>query len=432
MDKLSNWLAEKLMPIAEWAQSNKYLMSIQNGLLMGMPIAMVGAVACIISDFPMDAYQNFMLSVFGDIWLEWNWSVIYNATIGIISLTALIGTALELGKRNGVEEIPAASIALMCYFILFKLTDDGAIGLENFAARGLFLAMLISVITGEIYALCIKKNLVVKLPESVPSFVSKQFTAMIPAGICAILILLLRYGIQSTGFESAQNLIYTLLQAPLTNIGVSLPGTLIASILNSVFWFFGIHGTEVISSVFSPIWTSAQVDNLAIYASNAQAARPYIVTTDFTNMIIFLTGTGITLPLCLEMMFLCKSQRMRSVGRIAVIPGIFNVNEPVIFGLPIVMNPIMLMPFLIVPVVCVAIAYGAMYFGLVPYPTGVTVPWTLPAPFGGWLLCNSWTGGVLQLVILSVSGLIYLPFVKALDKAYLEEEGCQNEVSCNG
>ena len=113
------------------------------------------------------------------------------------------------------------------------------------------------------------------------------------------------------------------------------------------------------------------------------------------------------------------------VGKLSFLPGIFNVNEPVIFGLPLVLNPMMAIPFFIVPLVTVGISFAAMFFGLVPYPTGVTVPWTMPAPFGGWMMCADIRGGILQLIVLVIGGLIYYPFISALDQQYLKEESAE-------
>ncbi len=422
MEKFSEKIESKLYPMIEWVQSNKYLSAIQFGLLMTMPVLLVGAFACVISDLPIQAYQDLMISIFGEtVWGEWNWSVVNVATMGLTGLIALVGTSYQLAKFDKLDAIPNVAIALMSYFILLP-SGEGGIPVSGLGAQALFLVIIVAIITEEIYKICKKKNLTVKMPESVPAFVSQQFTALVPAVVSGILFLVIRYVIAATPYGTASNLVYSLLQVPLTNVGTSLFGTIVFTFLNSFFWLFGIHGTELVSTVAQPLWYAARAANFEVFASSALAARPYIATQDFANMIICLTGTGITLPLCVEMAFLCKSERIKKVGKLSIIPGVFNVNEPVIFGLPLVMNPVMIIPFFLAPMVTVLISFGAMYFGIVPYPTGVTVPWTMPAPFGGWMMCNSWLGGLLQLVVLAVSGVIYYPFIRALDKKYVEEE----------
>ena len=429
MNKFLDKMEEKMLPMVEAVQSNKYLSAIQYGMMAMMPLMMVGAFCCVISDFPLEAYQTFMVGVFGEeLWANWNWSYMNVATMGICSIAAIIGTTYQLAKKDKINTTPAIIVALMSFFLVMAFTEDGSGFLfVEFSARNLFLALLISIITEAIYNFCIKKKLTIKMPESVPAFVSQQFTAVIPAAICCFLFLIVRVLAEKSSFGNVSNIIYTILQAPLTNLGTSFVGTIICTILNSLIWMFGIHGTNVIQTVWTPLWQAARDANLQVYIQNAQAVRPFIVTDAFGDMIIFLTGTGLTLPLILEMIFTCKSERIKAVGKTALIPGIFNVNEPIIFGLPIVLNPVMLIPFVLSPVVCVSIAYFTMKVGIVPRPTGTPVPWTLPAPFGGWMMTGSWLGGALQIVLLVVSGVIYWPFIKMLDKQYISEENNAKE-----
>ena len=423
MDKLTNWLEKRIYPAAVFFQENKYLASIQYGMMLSIPLLLVGAFACIISDFPIDAFQTFMANLVGEeVWAEWNWSVLNPATIGLLSLVAMCGMSYELGRRNDVTPMPGVAISLMSFFLLVHADENGMISQGEFGATTLFLSIIVALVSVEIYSFCIKRKITIKMPASVPEFVSSQFAALIPAVLCAVLWLVVRYLIQLTPYETASNMIYGLLQAPLTGLGTSLVGTLIAEFINSVLWFFGIHGTNVVASVMEPLWYAARDANWQVYLEDALAVRPYIATIDFSNMIMYLTGSGITLPLCIEMAFMCKSQRLKTVGKGAIIPGIFNVNEPVIFGLPIVMNPMMLIPFLVAPLVCVLVAFGAMSTGIVPTPIGVPVPWTLPAPISGWMMCGDWRGGALQIVNLIISGVIYWPFIKVLDREYTKEE----------
>lgn len=260
------------------------------------------------------------------------------------------------------------------------------------------------------------------MPSTVPSFVTRQFEALIPATVIIVIFLIIRLIFEATPYGTITNFIVTMIQMPLTNIGTTLIGTLFITFLNSLLWFFGIHGTAVIDSFMGPLWYAARFANLEVFEVAANMARPYIVTQDFANLIIFLGGTGNTISLAFIMTFICRSERLKSLGKLSILPGLFNVNEPVIFGLPLVLNPIMAIPFFIVPPVTVLISYAAMHFGFVPYPTGVTVPWTMPAPFGGWMMCGDIRGGILQIVVLIVAGLIYYPFINALDKEYLKEE----------
>lgn len=422
MKKLTNFMEQHLMPLSQKLSANKYLVALRDGLMLSMPLLIIGAVAIIIGDFPVQGFHDFMASIVGDVWYSWCWDMVNPATMGLVALFAVIGVAHSLASEEDVEPLPAVAISISAYFLLLQQMEEGGYAASSFEASGLFTAMITALIATKLYAVILKKNWKIKMPETVPSFVTRQFEALIPAAIIIPIFLIIRLVFAATPFGTVSNFIVTMIQMPLTNIGTSLIGTLVITFLNSLLWFFGIHGTAVIDSFMGPLWYAARFANLDVFQAAAGAARPYIVTQDFANLIIFLGGTGNTVSLAAIMAFKCRSKRIRSLGKLSLLPGIFNVNEPVIFGLPLVLNPIMAIPFFIVPPVTVLISFAAMYFGLVPYPTGVTVPWTLPAPFGGWMMCNDIRGGLLQLVVLVIGGLIYYPFISALDRQYMKEE----------
>lgn len=410
------------MPLSQKLSSNKYLVALRDGLMLSMPLLIIGSIAVVIGDFPVQAFHDFMASIVGDVWYSWCWDMVNPATMGLVALFAVVGVSHSLASEEEVEPLPAVAISISAYFLLLQQMEEGGYAASSFESGGLFTAMLTALLATKLYAVLLKKNVKIKMPSTVPSFVSRQFEALIPATVIVVLFLFIRLVFAATPFGTVTNFIVTMIQMPLTDIGTTLIGTLFITILNSILWFFGIHGTAVIDSFMGPLWYAARFANFDMFQASVTAARQYIVTQDFANHIIFLGGTGNTVSLAAIMAFKCRSKRIKSLGKLSLLPGIFNVNEPVIFGLPMVLNPMMALPFFIVPPVTVLISFCAMYFGLVPYPTGVTVPWTLPAPFGGWMMCNDWRGGVLQLVVLLIGGLIYYPFITALDKQYLKEE----------
>lgn len=422
MDKFTNWLDRTLVPISTKLSQNKYLSALQDGLMFSMPILIVGSLCIIIGDFPLPAFQNFMSHLLGDIWSSWCWDIMAPATTGLVSLLSIVGIANSLAQKNNVEPLSAVGISLSAYFILLAQMENGGFALANFEAQGLFTAMITALLATSIYSYVIQKNWIIKMPESVPSFVARSFNALIPATVVLPVFLVIRIIVSLTPYGTVTQFVIQVLQMPLANITTSLVGTLFASFLNSFIWFFGIHGSSVVDSFMDPIWYATRAENLAVYQTAINAARPYIVTMDYINFFVFLTGSGITLPLTIIMAYQCRSKRLKQIGKLSILPGVFNVNEPVIFGMPIVLNPMMMIPFILAPTCSVLISYMAMYTGLVPYPTGVTIPWTTPAPIAGWLMCNDWRGGLLQIVVLIVSGLIYYPFVKALDHKYVAEE----------
>lgn len=422
MHKLTNFIEQKLYPLSLKFAENKYLIALSHGLMVAMPVLIFGSMCILIADFPVKPFQVFMESVFGEIWGEWAWSILVPATIGLVSLLSLIGVANSLAEQEQVDRISAIVISICAFFILLVQTDDGGFASIDFEARGLFMAMLTALITTRLYAYLIHKDVRIKLPKSVPSFVSNQFSAVVPAFIILPLFLIIRLAVGATPYGTVTNMIIELIQAPLVGIGTTLGGTLFASFLNTFLWVFGIHGTSVTGAFMDPLWYAARFENLEIFKQGINLIRPHIATMDYANFFIFLGGTGLTFPLTVLMTFKGKSERMKSLGKLSIVPGLFNVNEPVIFGLPIVLNPTMLIPFFLAPTVSILVSWFAMKTGIVPYPTGVTIPWTTPLIVGGWLMCNSWKGGALQLVVTILAGLIYWPFFRALDHQYLEEE----------
>lgn len=425
MNKLTAFMEKYLMPLSQKLASNKYLAALRDGLMLSMPLLIIGSLAIVIGDFPVPAFHDFMASIVGDVWYSWCWDMVYPATMGLVALLAIIGVSHTLANEEGVEPLPAVAISVSAYFLLLQQQEGGGYATGAFESGGLFTAMVAALIATKLYAVLLKKNVKIKMPSTVPGFVTRQFEALIPATIVVILFLIIRLIFAATPFGTMTDFIVTVIQMPLTNIGTTLIGTLFITILNSVLWFFGIHGTAVIDSFMGPLWYAARFANLEVFEAAADAVRPYIVTQDFANLIIFLGGTGNTVSLAAIMAFMCKSKRLKSLGKLSIIPGIFNVNEPVIFGLPLVLNPMMAIPFFIVPPVTVLISYAAMAIGLVPTPTGVTVPWTMPAPISGWMMCGDIRGGILQLVVLVIGGLIYYPFIKSLDKQYVIEESAE-------
>ena len=436
MDGLTRFLEEKFLPIAATLSQNRYLTSIRDGLVLSLPIMIVGSMVIVIAELPVDAYQNLMVSVFGENWKWWNWAVINSSTMGIVAIIAVLGVAYALTKSYDKTPMPAAIMALSGYFILLHRTTAAVTGADGvvtaggaayetvyYGARGLFAAMLVAVVTAEVYNFVINKKLVITLPEQVPPAISAQFTALVPAAFTTLLWVVVRYIFMQTSYVDFNSFIFQVLQVPLTAVGTGLPGTFVAVFFNSAFWFVGIHGAQIVGSVMNPIWQAATQSNLVAYQAGTEI--PYIVTAEFISNLIYLGGSGATLALAFIMAFLAKSKQIQYIGRLSIAPGIFNINETVTFGLPIIMNPMMMLPFFFAPLVITGISYLAIATGLVGRLPGLVAPWTMPIVLSGFYI----GGGDVRVVLLQVvnfvvTGLIYYPFIMTWDKKkYAEEQG---------
>ena len=202
-------------------------------------------------------------------------------------------------------------------------------------------------------------------------------------------------------------------------LGDTLGANALYSFMCTFFWFFGINGPAVCNSVFfiGNVLTAKQ-----LIAFEAGKALPYIFTNPFSNFFCNFGGGGSTLSLVILMVTVFKSERIKQLGKLSIVPGFFGINEPIIFGLPVVLNPVIAIPFILVPMMNLILSYFATLWGIIPPTTGVNLPWTTPIGFSGWLATGSWRASVWQIFLLVLGMMIYYPFIKTLDKKYLAEE----------
>ena len=304
-------------------------------------------------------------------------------------------------------------------------TTNG-LAFEYIGSNGLFLSLLIALISVWIFNWVYKKGWTIKMPEGVPPAVCDSFAALIPSAFVMTTFFLVRILFEFTPYETAHNFIYQVLQTPLKGIGNTLGANIVYSLACSSFWFFGINGPAVANTVFAPILKVLTIENLEAF--EAGLPLPNIFTAPFTDFFTTFGGGGSTLSLVIVMLLFCKSKRITQLGKLSLVPGIFGINEPIIFGLPIVLNPVLIIPFIGTPLVNLILSTIVTEIGLIPYTTGVSLPWTTPIGFSGYLSTGSIMAGVWQFALLALGCLIYFPFIKILDKQYLrDEENAKNE-----
>ncbi len=425
MDKFLYVLQEKMGPIAYKLDSNRYLSAIKTGFFGAMPILIIGSVFLLFANLPIPGYADFMASIMGENWTTY-FMVPYDMTMNIMTIFVVFGIAKDLAHHYKVDDLAAVVIAVVAFFILTPTIADtgGANGIptSNLGASGLFVGMITAILAVEISRWVEQRGWTIKMPDSVPSNVARSFTALIPAFFVIVIFDLIRIGFSFTAYDTAQAFIFQILQTPLTALGSSLPATIVVLLFEGLLWSFGIHGSNIVGAVMQPIWLSLTADNAAAFS--AHETLPHIVNYQFYSNFIKVGGAGGTLGLAILCVFVAKSAQFKTLGKLAIAPGIFNINEPLIFGIPIVLNPVMMIPFIITPVVLAIVAYFAMATGLVDFTNGTNLPWTTPPIVSGFLL-NGWRGALLQVVQIALSMAIYFPFFKLEDnKAYqLELEG---------
>lgn len=422
---MNNKFLDKLMPLVSKFTALPFISAMNSGMVSAMPFLVVGSIGLVIKSLPFAAWTEFLTTPFAGTTLGAALGVWSNATFDLFTLISIICIAYYYAGELKINPLFSSVLTVVGFAMVTPLTvvigdtTVNAIPLQWLGSQGLFVGMIVAYVSVKIYYLCIKHNIVIKMPESVPSNVVAAFGAMIPIFLVMLLGFIVRFGVVFLGFDSFHELIQKILAAPLIGMGGSLPGVLVSVFLMSFFWIFGIHGSAIVTGIMNPIWLSIQAENLQLTEAGLPLTNMFTKTfVDFTKI----GGTGFTLPLLLLFVFAAKSDQLKSLGKVSLVPGLFNINEPVIFGAPVVMNPILAIPFIIMPLVATLMTYFAMVLNWVPYPTGVTLPWAMPGVIAGYLITNSMSGAILQVIIIAVGFVIYYPFFKAYDNQLYKEE----------
>ena len=290
-------------------------------------------------------------------------------------------------------------------------------------AKGMFTAVVIALVSVRIYKFFIDRDIKIKMPASVPPAVSSSFVALIPGVVICTFWLLVYALLDTFKLPNLHNVIGTILGGPIGFLGGSVFGTAIIVALNSLFWFIGINGGNIINQIMQPIWLGNLQANMEAYKQGKELK--YIFTQPFMDNYVYIGGGGATLGLVIAIALIARkkkaSQRTKALAPLTLVPGLFNINEPAMFGIPIVLNVLLLIPFVAVPVLNLAIAYFATYTGIVPY-TRATATWTMPPVISGFLTTGSIRASILQIILIAMDILIYMMFYLAVEKQFLNDE----------
>lgn len=274
------------------------------------------------------------------------------------------------------------------------------------------------------YTTCIKKNLRIKMPDAVPEGVSNAFSAMIPGFFIMCYSAIIYQVCQVFGGVSLTELIFKIIQTPMQGLTDNWAGAIIIVLLMSLLFWCGLHGPNIVSGIIYPVLTANSLVNQNLMDQGIKATQAnggHYLVPQLIDCFCKFGGVGLTLGFIVAALLVAKSAQVRELSKLSLAPGIFNVNEPMIFGLPIVYNPIMLIPFICAPLVAVILTYGAMVIGFLPAFGAMQVPWTTPPIISGFLL-GGWQGVVIQVLIFAASIAIWFPFVKMQDKICLKQE----------
>jgi len=402
----------KVVPILIQVGENKMLVAVRNGIALTLPFTITGSLFLILANLPIPGWAEFLGPAASKL------SAPVAVTFGAIGLISAIGISYNLAKEYQLNALTCSAVA-MVVFLLAQLNENYQLNVDNLGAAGLFSAIILAIATVQIMRFFVVRNIVIKLSDGVPPAVAQSFVSLIPAAAIITLVWLVRVMLN---FDI--NSFFTWLVSPLVSGLGSLPGMLVLIFLISLLWCCGIHGDNILSGITSPIFLKYIAENTQAYLNHQSI--PHITADGFYIVFMCLGGTGATLGLVLAMLR-SRSKMYKSVGKLSLPSAIFCINEPVIFGCPIVFNPLLMIPFTLTPMILCTATYSLMYFDIIGRPV-LQIPWTMPPIFAAWFV----TGGNIPAVIWSVctiviSALVYLPFFKIAERRQMEKEAAAQD-----
>lgn len=440
MEKFSNILDEKLAsPMARLAEQ-RHLRAVRDGIIATLPLIIVASMFLVIGFLPNQLPQDWAIAIWikehaGDILLP------HRVSMFIMTLYAVFGIGYSLAKSYDLDGLSGAIISELAYLLTIvpqvgpeaseaitnlansnvelsvyieQVPQGWLMPMANLGSAGMFVGIISAIVAVEIYRLFMQKGLTIKMPPQVPESVARSFESLIPTAVVMLL-----FATISMWLKIDLHGIIGKLISPLVSASDTLTSVLILVFLQSFFWIFGIHGASIVGTVARPLWLMLIDQNAQAFA--AGEAIPNVAAEPFYQWFIYIGGAGATLGLAILLLFRSKSTYGKTLGKTAIIPAIFNINEPMIFGAPIVLNPILMIPFVVIPMILAIIAWIATRLGLVGRVITIA-PWTLPGPIGAFFATGDIRAAILNIVLIILSVIMYYPFFKMYDNKLYKEE----------
>ncbi|MCI9635739.1 MAG: PTS sugar transporter subunit IIC [Hungatella sp.] len=426
MDKFQSVMETYVVPVGAKISEQRHLAAIRDGLTVMIPMTVIGGFACLLAVPPVPATITEPSNFFYALLLAWkSWAgahastlmLPYHLTIGIISIYVVAGVAYQMAKSYNMDVINNVLSALLVFLCVSNVVDfeTSSLTIGRLGAGYMFGAMVIALLVVEINHFFIKKNIIIKLPSTVPPNVAAPFNLLIPLTFNVIVFILINSLCTAITGDGLTGLVFSVFQ-PLMKATGSLPSVLLINFIMTTFWFFGIHGANMVGVVTTPITTAALAANMEAYT--AGAPMEYI----FAGSVNSVFGNWITYNAILMVIFtVCRSSQLKSVAKIAIVPSIFNINEPSIFGIPTVLNVYTYIPLLI----CSMINFSSYYLLASAGILGkfcMSLPFTVPGPLAAALASMDIKTVFLWAGLLVVDYFIAMPFIKIYDKQLVTSE----------
>ncbi|ROX79918.1 PTS sugar transporter subunit IIC [Enterococcus durans] len=442
MDKFQSAIERLLVPLSTKLNAQRHICAVRDAFILSFPLTMAGSLMVLLNNVFLSA-DGFMFKILqfdklfpGIVKFQAVFAPVVKGSADIFSILIVFLIARNLAKLMEGDDLLTGLTAISVYFIIYPdyFDNEGVNYLTNqyMGAQGLFVAILVGLLVGELMSRLAKSDkLEIKMPEQVPPAVARSFKVLIPIIITTIFFSVLNYFVKMAAPGGLHELIYNIIQTPLTRMSQSLFSVIILALLSQLLWAMGIHGPNTIAAIRDTMFSEAGNANLLHYAESGTTwGAPYPITySGLATAFAEYGGSGATLGLIIAILIFSKNKESKSIGKLSFVPGLFNINEMVIFGLPIILNPIYIIPFIIAPLVNIMIGYIAVMILKIMPPVTIGIPWTTPGPLMPFL----GTGGnivalFVGFICLAVSVLIYSPFVIAANKAAIIEDEMENEI----
>nr|WP_323667029.1 PTS sugar transporter subunit IIC [Pectobacterium punjabense] len=416
-----SFIERKIAPLAGSIGGQRHVLAVRDGFISAMPFMIVGSFLMIMAFPPFSKDTTFAL---GQMWVEFatnNKDAImmpFRMTMGIMTIYIAVGIGYNLSQGYNLSPLMGGLLSLCSFLIVAAPFTNGSIPAAFMGGTGIFTALMTSIYSVELMRFLKTRNLTIRLPEQVPEKIAQSFELLVPVLVMIATLYPLSLLVQHFTGMLVPEVIMAAFK-PFVAASDSLTAILICVLISHLLWFCGIHGAAIVTNLLQPFW-------LANIAANQTALElgqvlPHSFVDPFWRFYIVIGGCGSTLALVI-MYLRSRSAHLRSIGKLSVVPSFFNINEPVIFGSPIIMNPLMLLPFVGAPLINATVAWFALSSGFVDKPMSI-VPWTTPSILGApW--AAGWSIGPIILVLtnFAISCVIWFPFYKAYEKQLLAQE----------
>lgn len=420
-------IGAKLSKIFNGFSNHVIIKTITAGMARLLPVIMVGSLITLLISIPWDPYTEFLASS----GLSGYLAIGSTMTNDLISIYLVAALSFEMARILKKSQISSVLISLMSFFILTPLTvveinekATSLFSLANFGSRGMFVGIIVALCATYLFAIFTDKLPKIKMPASVPPAISGSFNALFPAmavGLVFITVNGLFTHFVPLGYANVFDIIYGILQEPLMGLGDSIWTMLLICMIGEFLWFFGIHGSNVTSAITYTLWLPPLMENASVVAAGGVASN--ILNASFLN--VFKGPRHFVLAAML--LWFARSKQLKAIGKVAIVPGVFGISEPMKFGVPMVLNLTILVPMVVAPMMSVAIAYVASVIGFMPV-VSVNLPWAMPPVISGFMAAG-WQGAVVQIIQAAAIFALYIPFFKILDRQKIVEEEVIEEKS---